>query len=120
MAGSHRIERLNEMFRRELAGLLLAGINDPRVMGATVTEVRVTRDLSYATVFVRLDGTKDPDGARAGLARASGFIRRELGRSLRLRKMPELRFEPDETLERAGRIEELLRQVRESDGRSDA
>jgi len=120
MVGSHRIERLNKMFLREVARLLLTGIKDPRVLGVAVTEVRVTRDLSYATVFVRLDGSQDPEGAMAGLTQASGFMRRELGRSVRLRKMPELRFEADETLEHASRIEELLRQVRESDGQGEA
>lgn len=117
MPSPHRIERLNKMFRRELARLLLTGIKDPRVLGVTVSEVRVTKDLSYATVFVRVDGCEDPAGAVSGLERAAGFIRRELGRSVRVRKMPEFRFETDDTLERASRIEELLRQARESDGR---
>jgi len=116
MVGSHRIERLNKMFRRELARLLLTGIKDPRVLGVAVTEVRVTLDGSYATVFFRLDGSPDPEGAIDGLTRASGFMRRELGRSVRPRKMPALRFEADETLEHVKRIEELLRQARESDG----
>ena len=113
MAGHHRIPRLNELFRRELSRLLLTDIKDPRVLGVTVGEVRVTNDLSYADVFVRVDPTENADTALEGLENAAGFIRRELGRELTLRKVPEFRFELDETLDRAERIEELLRRVRE-------
>ena len=81
----------------------------------TVTEVRVTSDLSYATVFVTIDGSEDREAALEGLERARGFIRREMGQALHLRKIPEFRFETDTTLANASRIEELLKQARESD-----
>jgi len=115
MPGHHRIERLNELFRRELSRLLLTEIKDPRVLGVTVSQVRVTNDLSYADVFVRVDPVDNARTALDGLEKASGFIRRELGRELTLRKIPEFRFELDDTLEHASRIEELLRQVREGE-----
>lgn len=113
MSGGHRIERLNELFRRELARLLLSDIKDPRLTDVTVTQVRVSGDLSYATVYVRNDLGESAEQAIAGLEHAGGFIRRELGRSLHLRKIPEFRFEIDDTFEHARRIEELLRQTRE-------
>lgn len=113
---SHRGERLGELFRRELTQLLLGPLKDPRLDGVTVTDVRAARDLSFATVFIRSE--QSVDEAIDGLDHAAGFIRRELGRSLRLRKIPEFRFVPDETLEHASRIEELLRQAREADSGS--
>jgi len=103
------------MFRRELSRLLLTEIKDPRVAGITVSEVRVTNDLSYADVFVRVDSPARVAEAIEGLERSAGFVRRELGRALSLRKIPEFRFEVDQTLEHASRIEELLRRVREED-----
>lgn len=113
MSGGHRVERLNELFRRELSRLLISGLKDPRLSDVTVTEVRVSGDLSYATAYVRNDLGDSPEAALDGLEHASGFIRRELGRSLHLRKIPEFRFEIDDTVERARRIDELLRQTRE-------
>ena len=95
--------------------MLLTEIKDPRVSGVTVSDVRVTRDLSYADVYVGVDASGDRAAALEGLERAAGFIRRELGRRLHLRKIPEFRFEADETLSHASRIEELLRQVHETD-----
>ena len=114
MSHRHRGERLGELFRREFTRLLMGPLKDPRLEGVTVTDVRATRDLSFATVYVRSD--EDVEAAVEGLEHAVGFIRRELGGSLRLRKIPEFRFVPDETPEHASRIEALLREVRESDG----
>lgn len=115
MTHRHRSERLGELFRRELTRLLLGSLKDPRLDGVIVTDVRATRDLSFATVYIRSD--EDVSEGIEGLEHAAGFIRRELGRSLRLRKIPEFRFLPDETPEHASRIEELLRQAREEEGR---
>ena len=103
----HRSERLNELFRREITQLLIGSLKDPRIIGVSVTGVRVTSDVSMATVFVR--STTDLKDAIEGLEHASGFIRRQLGQSLRLRRVPEFRFVADNTLEHANRIEELLR-----------
>lgn len=114
MTHRHRSERLGELFRRELTRLLLGSLKDPRLDGVTVTEVRATKDLSFATVYIRSDA--DVEEGIEGLEHAVGFIRRELGRSLRLRKIPEFRFLSDETPEHASRIEQLLRQVRDEEG----
>lgn len=115
MTGPRRIQRLNELFRRELSRLVRRELKDPRVRGVVVTEVRTSGDLSYATVYVRSEPPTPTDEAIAGLERAGGFIRRELGQALHLRKVPEFRFEVDETLERAERIDELLREARGAD-----
>ncbi len=112
MSHGHRSERLGRLFRQEITKLLLERLRDPRLDGMTVTDVRASRDLSFATVYVRSVG--DVEQGIEGLERASGFIRRELGRTLHLRKIPEFRFLADETIEHADRIEARLREI--SDG----
>lgn len=108
---SRRIERLNEQLRREISDILRRDVRDPRVGRPTVTRVEVTHDLWMARVYVRIDGTQDERAAVLdGLDAAAAFIRRELG-GLRIRRVPEVRFEADLTLEHASRIEELLREV---------
>jgi ribosome-binding factor A len=110
---NRRIERLNEQLKRELTDVLLSDVRDPRVGRVTITEVRATPDLYHARVFVTSLGDEDERAqALEGLRAASAYIRGELGRRLHVRRIPELAFEWDETLEHARRIENLLREVR--------
>jgi len=110
---AHRREsRLNEQLKREISLILARKVRDPRVGGVLVTGVRVTQDLWLARVFVRpLEGARTMEEMLAGLAAAAPFIRRELGRILRMRRIPELRFLHDTTLDSALRIEEVLKEV---------
>jgi len=111
MAG-RRIQRLNEQLKREITGLLIREVRDPRVRQVTITGVEVTADLWMARVFVTLQGDEAQRAeALEGLEAAAPFIRRALGRELRIRRVPELRFMVDTALERAHRIESLLREV---------
>ncbi len=116
---SDRAVRVAESVRMELAELL-PQVKDPRVADAgllTVTHVRVSDDLSIARVQVALHGADDAK-TRAmlkGLQSAAGWLKREVGRRLRAKKVPELRFHLDETDERAGRVDELLRQIAAED-----
>ncbi len=107
-----RMERLNEQFRRELTEILRGEAKDPRVAGVTLTAVRVAPDLSFARVFVApVTEQKANDEALTGLRAASPFLRKELGARMHVRRVPELRFEIDESLEHARRIEQLLHEV---------
>ncbi len=109
---NRRLERLNEQFRREITGILHRSVRDPRVTDVVVTGVAVTSDLWLARVYVRVSGEDaDRDEALKGLEGASNFIRRELGSMLHIRRIPELRFLEDETLDQATRIEEILREI---------
>jgi ribosome-binding factor A len=102
-----RTLRLGEQIHRELA-MLLRKVKDPRVGAVTIGEVEVSKDLQHAKVyFTVLDPEAVPETSR-GLARASGFLRRELGRGLRTRVVPELHFIYDETEERSARISALI------------
>lgn len=114
MARSYeRTDRVNELLREELADLIRREVKDPRVGVVTITAVETSRELDTARVYVQLFG----DDARRtealeGLQNAAGYLRSQLARRLRLRKVPELRFVWDETLERATRIERLLSEIR--------
>ncbi len=117
---SRRVERLNEQLKREIAELLRKEIRDPRIGRPTVTGVEVTPDLYSARVHVQLDREgEEARVAMTGLRAASAFIRKELAGTLHVRRVPELRFEEDRTLEQAMRIEEILREVLPDDGSTD-
>jgi|TARA_B100001750_G_scaffold7336_1_gene5726 ribosome-binding factor A len=111
-----RLARLNEQLKREVSELVLRKVRDPRVGLVTITSVEVAGDLGSARVYVR---TQDPNDelneSLAGLEAAAPFLRRELGRSLHLRRVPELRFQQDHSLDQARRIEEILSDVVYSD-----
>jgi ribosome-binding factor A len=109
---SKRLARLSEQLRREIAELLRSSVRDPRVGAVTVTAVEVSADLSTARVHVRLPpGGAEREETLAGLHAAAPFLRRTLGRSLHVRRIPELRFLEDASLEHAQRIEALLAEV---------
>ena len=112
MSNPIRRRRLNELLKEELSRLVHYELKDPRVRSVTITGVDATPDLMQAVVYVRSLAEDPPvDEAIEGLESAVGFIRRTLGRELRLRRIPELRFEADRTLESARRIESLLEQA---------
>lgn len=126
--------RVTESVKEAIASILETEISDPRLTMVTVSDVHVTHDLSHATVYYT---TVDPDlvtgdarrtGGDAlpsdedvaeGLASAAPRIRSLLGRRVRMRQTPELHFEADPVAASAGRVEALLRQVREQEGRLD-
>jgi ribosome-binding factor A len=111
---SRRPEQMAETLRQVITEALLRGeVRDPRVGLVTVTAVRVTNDLSHATVLVSVGG-EEAERARAveGLRSAAGFLRSRAARTLTTRTVPELHFELDAGLEHAARIEELLQEIR--------
>jgi ribosome-binding factor A len=109
---TRRLARVNSQLQREITRVLRIEVRDPRVGIPIVTEVRTTPDLAFARVFVRLEGTdKEREQAMKGLAASSGFIRGSLSAELHIRRVPELRFVEDKSLEHAWRIEEILKDI---------
>jgi len=107
-----RLQRLNEQLKRELSELIRTGVRDPRVGLVTVTAVDVTSDISLARVYVRIMGDDAAvEEGLAGLAAAAPFLRASLGRELTIRRIPELRFQRDQSMEHALRIERILADV---------
>ena len=104
-----RAERVADQIRMEVADILMRKIKDPRVRSVTVTDVELTKDLRIARVFVTtMEQNNDERQVFDGLAKASGFVRAELGRRLALRYLPELIFMKDVSGPRADRVLALL------------
>jgi ribosome-binding factor A len=117
---SRRIQRVNEQLRRELTALLQREVKDPRIAHVVITHVDAAPNLSSAHVLVF--GAIDEKGREetlTGLRAATPFLRGELGRRLRMRRIPDLAWEWDRALEHAQRIEQLLAEVQPSSMRPD-
>lgn len=111
-AGYKRATRVADQIRAEVADIIMRKTKDPRVGDVTVTDVEVTDDLRLARVFITALGDERAQAAAlAGLTKAAGFIRSELGRRLALRYTPELLFHRDLAGVRGDRILSLLEQV---------
>jgi ribosome-binding factor A len=112
---TRRTERINEQLREEISDLLLRELKDPRIGGlVTITEVDVTADLSRAKVFVSVLGSPDEKKSTLkALRAAAGFLQRALRQRLTIRRMPELVFVADDSIEHGARILSLLDQTRE-------
>lgn len=104
-----RADRVADQIRMEVADILMRKIKDPRVHSVTVTGVELTADLRIAHVFVTTMETEQAErDTFAGLSKASGFVRAELGRRLTLRYLPEVIFKKDVSGLRGDRIMRLL------------
>jgi ribosome-binding factor A len=105
-----RTSRVSQQVQKELARILQQEVKDPRIGMVTISGVDVTRDLAYAKVFVTFltVGDQTNDESLEGLNAAAGYIRRLLGKAMRLRIVPEVRFCFDSTLTEGLRISELV------------
>ena len=113
----NRLDKINDLLKRELALLMRGEVRDPRAGMVSVTEVKVSRDLAYADVYVTIMGKHDAAEAQEGLAAlnsASGFLRSLLAKAVNLRTTPRLKFIYDDTIARgqylSGLIDEAIAQ----------
>ncbi|HEX6747175.1 MAG TPA: 30S ribosome-binding factor RbfA [Longimicrobium sp.] len=112
MAQYRRTDRLNEQLRQEITLLVRDEVRDPRVGLATITAVQTSPELDHAKVYFTALGEDDErEEVLAGLRSAAPFLRRELGKRMHIRRVPELHFEIDRVLEEAARIERLLHEA---------
>jgi ribosome-binding factor A len=110
-----RNRRVGEQLQRELAQLLQFESKDPRVAGVTVQAVQVSKDLSVAKVYYTIMGKSASAEAQAGLEKAAGFLRRELGQRLVMRHVPSLVFKYDDSIERGSSLSQLIDEAVASD-----
>lgn len=114
-----RTQRLGEQIQRDLATLIQRELKDPRLGMVTVNFVTLSKDLSYAdvnvTVLVPDDAEERISASLEILKQASPFLRMELGRGLKIRKVPQLRFHYDDSLKRGADINALIHQARSKD-----
>ncbi len=113
-----RTDRVADQLQQELAVLIQREIKDPRLGMVTVSGVTVSRDLGYADVYVTLLGDDDAERIKENLAvlkRASGFLRSQIARRIKLRHVPELRFHFDESVVRGHKLSSLIDEAVETD-----
>ena len=110
---AYRMERVNTLMQREISELILRELRDPRLDEfVSVTEVSVSPDLRYARVFVSsMGGQEKQHQILEALGSAAGFLRSELAKKVRLRRMPELHFQWDNSIEKGDRILRLIDEV---------
>ena len=115
-----RSDRVGHLIQMEISNLLLHRVKDPRIGFVTVTHVGVAPDMKSARVFYSvMGGEKAQAECQKGLVKAAGFLQREIGTALRLRYTPHLTFEYDDTIDRRMEIDQVLRQIKQSETRED-
>ena len=113
---NYRGGRINEEVKREISNIIRNEIKDPRLTAmVSVTDVKVTPDQKYATVYVSIYGKDDEEKNNTFIAlkNASGYIRKEIGQRINLRYNPQIIFEIDDSINYGMHIEELLQKVKE-------
>ncbi|MDP7639861.1 MAG: 30S ribosome-binding factor RbfA [Candidatus Hydrogenedentes bacterium] len=119
MASEQRAIRVGELVREEVARLLSKGVKDPRVGFVSVIHAKMSPDLHYANVYVSLYGSdKEKRDSLVGLKQSAGWIRRELGKRLRLRLTPEVRFFEDTTLDDVYHLDTVIKKIHQSEEES--
>ena len=109
---TRRQRRVSELIHRELSMLLMREVRDPRLAGITLTEVKVTPDLQIARVYYTVLGdAEEVEAAAVALQSAGGYLRTQLAAQVRLRLVPELVFQLDQSAEHGRRIDQLLAQI---------
>ena len=111
---SQRTQRLGDQIQRDISGLIRQRLRDPRLGMVTISAVKVSPDMGYADIYVTILGKtldESPDEGIAILNAASGILRGELGRGLRTRIVPHLRFHHDVVTARGNRMADLITQA---------
>ncbi|CAN5663152.1 hypothetical protein BH20CHL7_BH20CHL7_17020 [soil metagenome] len=109
---SQRTDRVDELLRQEIGAIIARDVADPRIGFATVTRVETTPDLRHAKVWVSVIGQPAERTATiAALSRAMAFVRHELGRTLRIKRIPDLHVHLDDTADRGTRVLQLLSEL---------
>jgi ribosome-binding factor A len=112
-----RSTRVGGLLREILAAIILERVADPRLQELTITEVEMTPDLKLAKVYYALRQGTDPEELMMALDKAMGFIKQEVAREHIPRTMPEFHFLPDETLDKAEHLENLLESLHKDKGK---
>lgn len=110
--GTVKQERTAGRIHKILSEVLLREMSDPRLLGTTVTEVKLDRELRHANIYVgAIEGAERERDVIEALEHAHGFLRREIAQRMRLRSVPQLHFHWDPTIERAERLNQLFDEI---------
>lgn len=113
MGNSFRADRVGMEIKREVNEIIQKRVNDPRLTAVTITDVQMLGDLSLAKVYYSIlsELASDNQKAQQGLQKAKGLIKRELGKNLKMYKIPDLTFIKDESIEYGNKIDQMLRDL---------
>ena len=109
--GFQRSDRVAEQIRRDIADLIRSELKDPRVGMISLTAVELTPNYAHAKIFFTTLQSEHLEEIQTGLKRASGFLRRELGRRIHIHTLPELHFVYDNSLEHGAIMSQLINQA---------
>lgn len=117
MPSKLRLKKIGDRIKQEISEMLVRQeISDPRLLGVTITDVRVDRELAFASIYVSaLEGSDRSKEILQGFESATSYIRKLLANRIELRSFPRLRFYWDPTPERADRIEQILANIRDEE-----
>ncbi len=112
---SIKIDRLNNTFVEQISNILKTEIKDDRINFVTVTAAKITNDLSYAKIYVTVLDDNEKENMIKLLNKASNFIERELSKRIQIRKMPNITFVYDESIEYANHIENIIEEIEKNE-----
>lgn len=114
---NYRVGRVRQEIMRETSDILMRVVKDPRVEGVTITDVELTGDLSEATIFYSTlsDLASQRQKTQEGLDKATGIVRSEISKRIKLYKAPEIRFVRDQSIDYGNRIDEILNDIHKDD-----
>lgn len=111
-----RSDRVADLLREEIAELLHRRVKDPRLARVTISSVEVSADLRHAKVYYCfIGGEQEAEPIARGLAKATGFLKIQLGKRVRLKRLPDLHFHYDTSFDYASKIDRLLRKLNRHD-----
>jgi ribosome-binding factor A len=120
MASEERAIRVARVVKAEIAGLMIKGLKDTRVGFVSIMGVRMSSDLRYANVYVSMYGSeKEKTSSMIGLKSSAGWIRKQLGKNLRLRLTPEVRFFEDNSLDDVFHLDEMFKELHEDQAKNE-
>jgi ribosome-binding factor A len=104
-----RSEKVADLIQKEISQMLVKSVKDPRIGFVTITRVTVSEDCRFAKIYYSIAGTQEErESSMKGLESAKGYVRKELGRRIRLRYTPDIMFQFDPSIEYAIHMEELI------------
>lgn len=113
---TQRCQRIGDQLRGEISAMLQRDIKDPRIGFVTIMDVEVAPDLSHATVYFTVFGSEDEKSeSLQGLQSTASYMRREMGRRLHLKRIPQLHFRYDKTTDKGAHMEDIFSQIKEED-----
>ncbi|CAM3574252.1 30S ribosome-binding factor RbfA [Erysipelothrix urinaevulpis] len=108
-------DRIESLIKRELAPIIQNRLNDPSLEFVSITDVELTNDLSYATIYVSFLKEENKEKGLAALDKAKGLLRSEIAKVLTTRRTPELIFKYDDSIQHGAKIDQLLDQISKKD-----